>query len=107
MWISLALSARGDFGGEPRGSTPKSVYTMLARPFRFPYIRFEVAIFATSRSVVLAFFVVFCTVTYGRVYFYDFYSSRSARRSRRSWNPPLSICFATAQFMKALLGRFV
>ena len=32
----FALSARGDFGGEPRGSTPKSVYPMLARPFGFP-----------------------------------------------------------------------
>ena len=28
----FALSARGDFGGEPMGSTPKSVFPMLARP---------------------------------------------------------------------------
>ena len=26
--------------------------------------------------------------------------------TRRNWYPPLSTCFATAQFMKALLGRF-
>ena len=60
-WVSLALSARGDFGGEPRGSTPKSVYSILARPSRFPHIRLELALIATSRSVVLAFLVVFCT----------------------------------------------
>ena len=31
--IVFAYGARGDFGGEPRGSTPKSVFPMLARPF--------------------------------------------------------------------------
>ena len=31
----FALSARGDFGGEPRGSTPKLVFPMLARPSGF------------------------------------------------------------------------
>ena len=58
-WIIFALSAWGDFGGEPRGSTPKSVFTMLAPLFRFPNIRLELAIFATSHSVVVAFLVIF------------------------------------------------
>ena len=35
---------------------------MLARPFRFPYIRLELAIFATSHSFAVSVFVVFRTV---------------------------------------------
>ena len=79
---------------------------MLAQPFDIPYIRLELALLATSRSVVLAFLVVFPYYDYGRIYFDNLYLQPLSSPTRRSWNPPLSTCFATAQFTRALLGRF-
>ena len=54
----LALSARGDFGGESRGSTPKSVFPMLARPFGSRIFGSSSQTFATSRSFALVVFVI-------------------------------------------------
>ena len=97
----FALSARGDFGGEPRGSTPKSVFPMLAplfgsRIFGSSSQSLQPLAPSLSPSCDILFY------GYGRVYLLLLLFRPLRSPMRRSWNPPLSTCFATAQFTKAL-----
>ena len=86
----FALSARGDFGGEPRGSTPKSVFPMLARPFGSRIFGSSSQLcnhFAPSLS---SFFAYILFYGYGRVHFYDCLFLPPSLPMRRSSSPRLS-----------------
>ena len=99
----LALSARGDFGGEPRGSTPKSVFPMLARPFgsRTYLARARklcnLSLLRSPSSLLISYFLGMAAFTST-----VFYSCCPACRLRRNLNPPLSTFYATAQFTRVL-----
>ena len=97
-WIIFCLKCPGRFGWGTKGFHTEIGFPHVGTSFRFPYIRLELAIFATSRSVVIAFLVIF--------YFTGILFRTLRSPMRRNWNPPLSTCFATAQFTKASLGRF-
>ena len=98
----FALSARGDFGGEPRGSTPKSVFPMLARPFG------SLVHSARARNL--------CNLSLRRCLLpcdILFYCGMAAFTStilflppslpmRRNSSPRLSTSYATAQFTRVL-----
>ena len=77
---------------------------MLARPFGSRIFGSELALLATSRSVVLAFLVVFCATIMAAFYFYDFYSSRSARRRVRNWNPPFEHLLRNSSVHESVIG---
>ena len=57
----FSLKCPGRFWWGTKGFHTEIGLPHVGTTFRFPYIRLELALLATSRSVVLAFFVVFCT----------------------------------------------
>ena len=59
----FCLKCPGRFWWGTKGFHTEIGFPHVGTTFRFPYIRLELAIFATSRSVVLAVFVVLRTVT--------------------------------------------
>ena len=97
----FALSARGDFGGESRGSTPKSVYLMLARPFGSRKFGSSSHSLQPSRSVVLVFLVVFCTTLWPRLLLRFLFPPPSLPM-RRNLNPPLSTSHTSIQLTVGL-----
>ena len=59
----FCLKCPGRFWWGTKGFHTEIGFPHVATTFRFPHIRLELAIFATSRSVVVAVFVVLRTVT--------------------------------------------
>ena len=58
-WVIFSLKCPGRFWWGTKGFHTEIGLPHVGTPFRFPYIRLELANFATSRSFVLAFFVIF------------------------------------------------